>query len=79
MNAEDFLKNKKIRKPTYEGVRLVDNEMNAYRIVELMEQYAENKVNQSTKIPTCVDHPKADNYTSSTGKICCVKCFKILK
>jgi hypothetical protein len=40
MKAEDFLKSKKISKPTYEGVRLVDSGMNDYRIVDLLNEYA---------------------------------------
>lgn len=44
MNAEQFLKNKGIKKPTYEGVRLVDSEMGTYRIVDLLNEYAESKV-----------------------------------
>jgi hypothetical protein len=44
MNAKEFLESKNIKEPTYEGVRLVDNKMSTYRIVELLEEYHQSKL-----------------------------------
>ncbi|MFW6219977.1 MAG: hypothetical protein ACOC33_03980 [bacterium] len=49
MNAEQFLNSKKISKPTYEGVRLVDNGMKDYRIVDLLNEFAEIVRNDNRK------------------------------
>ena len=39
MTPIEYLKMKKIPKPTYEGVRLVDEGMSAFRIVNLLAEY----------------------------------------
>ena len=44
MTAKEFLESKKIKEPTYEGVRLVDDKMEAYWIVELLEEYHKAKL-----------------------------------
>lgn len=44
MTPENFLESKNIKRPTYEGVRLVDDKMRDYRIVELLESYHQAKL-----------------------------------
>lgn len=40
MTPKYFLKSKNIPEPTYNGVRLVDKEMGAYKITDLLHEYA---------------------------------------
>jgi len=76
-SAEEFLNSKGIPSTTIEATRLVDNDMGAYRIVQLMEEFAQ----QSTPTVTewiAFDFIKLETRPTEYGKyLICRKDGKI--
>lgn len=80
MKAEDFLNQKRIPKPTYEGVRLVDNRMGAYRIVDLLEEYADIITKEVNGVDTSKDKCTLHGVTNwvAIDRLPSVECFYLV-
>ena len=68
MNAEDFLKSKGIKKESYEGIRIVDSKIRTHKIVDLLNEYAENRIGISHI--SIVSNNEALEF-SSVGRVAC--------
>jgi len=74
MTPKDFLKSKNIPEPTYNGVRLVDNEMESYKITDLLHEYAIEVLKLANGADKSESTCNLQNVTVAKRKVYCGTC-----